>query len=306
MKQLKNFNLNPSMDDLSNDKRNERLTGFQSIYTQATGVLVFVLVIYSFLLKYDIVGPTGYFRKTVFKDLFSIEIFSDTFDLIVENVILTVLFIQLLLVIRFLNQKLWIKNNKNIWVNGFWLHIHEKNDSTIRVGYVKLTQSFDSINAEAENYDAFDILNPDKRTSWGYYNAQIDNQQLRGFYHSVKANQKKNSGMHCLDIVKRRYDYPTEMRGYFGDNYILDSDKISDIQEHKQHCGRLTLIRMTKEQEEFLVENGCVSSDKLHEMFNNPKFAKDEYVKRYHRFVSRTNWWLLYSVNGMKVISRAV
>ncbi len=281
MRKVKKFNIRSTMDDLSNDKRDERLTGIHSLYTQATGIFVSLLIFYSFLLKFNIVGSTGYLRNVVLKDLFHNEIISGAYDLLFENVILALLFFVLLVILRFYNQKMWIAKNKRIWVKGLWLHIHEKSDSSIRVGYVKITQSFDNINAEAFNYDAKEITNPGKRTTWEYYNARIDQEYLRGFYHSVKADQSTNSGMHNLKIVKRIFDYPVELQGHFGDHYILDSTKLLDINDHKQHCGLLTFFRMTKKQEDFLIENGEITAEKFEEMIKSLDFENDEFVKRY-------------------------
>ena len=280
MNNLKNYNICSSMDDLSNDKRDERLTGIQSLYTQATGVFVLLLIGYSFLLKYNIVGPFGYLNKILFKDS---EILNDAYNLIFENVILASLFFILLVIVRFFYQKSWIAKNKKIWIKGLWLHIHIKNDSSIRIGYVNITQSFDSINAVAHNYDAMDITNPDKRTTWEYYNAQIDNKYLRGFYHSDKAAQTENSGMHRLKIVNRTFDFPTEMDGFFCDNYLLNGASLSDVTEHRQHSGKLILYRMTKEQEEILVENGEITPEKILDLINDSHFKNDEFVKRYNK-----------------------
>ena len=271
--------LSMKMDDLSNDMRDESFLSIHSVYTQAAGLLFLFMSLYIILAQNHVIGQESWFRQTLLPFL-SNPLWEDLWEYLIENIIFAFVFGALLYWIRRGAEKNWIEKNRAVWLKGNWLHIHEKNNNTIRVGYVQITQNHDSINAVSRNYNVADIMNVHSITDWHYVNAQVNRDKdedfiLQGFYSARKDSGEKNNGMHSLSIKPRSGDIPIQMAGNFGDVNTLAHDSAESAKDSYLSCGRLRMFRMTKEQEEYLFEDGEFIPEHFNKMLQGegPKFV---------------------------------
>ena len=277
------FSIDYSMDDLANDMRDESRSWFKSVYFDSWAVVAVFLAIYVMLVKNHVLGKDGLVREWL-SFLFKHELIEDIWDYILENVIIGFVCARILFTIQNKKEKNWIKEHRDYWLKGKWLHIHEKNNNTIRVGYVDFTQSYDSIAAVSRNYDAEDITDDLKTTDWHYVNAQINHDEdnnygLRAFYSAKKkGNGERNNGMHKLDITNRGENgIPIEMAGSFGDVNTFDVDSHISANEKYLSCGRIRMYRMTAEQEKYLFRSeGNFDPQRFERMLNGEAQFSDE------------------------------
>lgn len=282
------YSVRYSMHSLPNEMKDEANTILDSIYGQAATILVFVLLLYVVLLKGHVIGKGSALREETFSWFFSNDVLEDIWDYLLENLIIAGIFTVILAVVRFVKKIKWIAENRSMWLEGKWLHIHEKNNNTVRVGYADISQNYDGISADCRNYDVEDILNDDKITNWHYINAQVNKDgdksfMLQGFYSATKSETgERNSGMHTLSIINNGGDPPTEMAGYFGDVNTIVKDTAASSRDNYLSCGRIRMYRMTKEQEENLFENGTFLPEKLKEMLEGePEWIRERSSRRY-------------------------
>ena len=276
------------MSDLPNEMKEEANTVMDSIYGQAATILVFVLLLYVVLLKGHVIGKGSELREVTFAWFFKNDVLEDIWDYLLENLIIAGIFTVILWLVRIWKRGRWITENHSMWLQGKWLHIHEKNNNTVRVGYVDILQNYDGISADCRNYDVEDIKNEDKVTNWHYINAQVNKDgdksfMLQGFYSATKSETgERNSGMHTLSIINNGENPPIEMAGYFGDVNTLVKDTAASSRDNYLSCGRIRMYRMTKEQEENLFENGTFLPEQLKLMLDgNAEWVTETASRRY-------------------------
>lgn len=142
----------------------------------------------------------------------------------------------------------WQEVNKDIWIKGTWLHIHDK--PNVRVGDVLIKQDFYTISVDGHNLALPKVDNVSQITidsldesDWNYSMAKIVDDEgentLHGYYTSLHGSKKK-TGMHTLTFTSVK-DFPIFMTGTFGD--VVEEDG----QEVKNALGQLRLHKLVPE-----------------------------------------------------------
>lgn len=156
----------------------------------------------------------------------------------------------------------WRSANKNIWVKGLWLHIHDK--KKVRVGVVDIDQDFYSITVEGYNVSPKSYNMDESR--WTHLLGRIvktDNQHtIYGYYENKHGFDGTKGGMHEFDILNTSNNqYPIQMKGFFRD---LINSKGQDI---SNSVGEIFLYRLTEETPYYhkIIDNksGLISYDRL-------------------------------------------
>ncbi len=181
---------------------------------------------------------------------------------------------------------IWIKQNKEIWLQGIWLHVHEKKD--IRVGIVKIKQNFYEIEAQAQNINP-SMVDNDKITDWYYSMARVSlnekDESFVGYYKTHKHDvSENNDGMHRLIVTSRKNGYPCIMRGNFYDTVHPNNNEY----EIKDHCGKLTFFKPSKECLKALNDNSSMLKA-VQNLPNDYRFKGEEYVVHLKNTIEKYN-----------------
>lgn len=156
----------------------------------------------------------------------------------------------------------WRSANKNIWVKGLWLHIHDK--KKVRVGVVDIDQDFYSIKVEGYNVSP-KAYNMDE-SRWRHLLGRIvqtgNQYTIYGYYENKHGFDGTKGGMHEFDILNTKDDkYPMQMKGFFRD---LINSKGQDI---ANSVGEIFLFRLTEATPYYhkIIDNesGLISYDRL-------------------------------------------
>lgn len=145
---------------------------------------------------------------------------------------------------RSLNQ--WKTKNKDIWIKGTWLHVHDKKD--VRIGDVLIEQDLYTISVDGNNLalpKANNISEISNKlldySDWYYTMAKIVNNEnentLYGYYTSVHGKKRKK-GMHALTFGYMN-DYPIFLSGTFNDVVEESGQEISKA------LGELRLYKLS-------------------------------------------------------------
>lgn len=184
----------------------------------------------------------------------------------------------------------WIKNHKNIWVKGLWLHIHLKNEP--RIGIVDLKQNFYTISASGRNIYPDGIDKPQRVTTWYYKLGKVNddrekNADLIGYYRAGKeAGISSKDGIHILNIDNNyRKQLSYSMVGNFRDTVNAEGGPIDE------HSGKLYLFRLSNEMLKAVTdeESGRIDDEKLARLHLNSEFQSTNYAKRLRRFIDEYN-----------------
>lgn len=146
--------------------------------------------------------------------------------------------------------RIWKNNQKNLWVKGVWLHVHDK--KKVRVGDVIIQQDFYTIGVTGHNVgvpQAFSLQEVEDSSldyaKWEYQMAKIfnhasgDNHTLKGYYENGRARGQTKDGMHIFDNIEG--NNPTYMEGRFGDVVIEGEQEVANS------VGELYLYRLSKD-----------------------------------------------------------
>ena len=249
-----------------------RLNFFKSAYTKALAVAILLLTIY-----YNFVKP-----------LFPLNLLSEK---IICAAFEFILFSSLEWVIYeftcFIYSKTWRKSHKDIWVEGIWLSIHEKEH--IRVGTVEISQTYYSITATGNNItpNGYNTVSS-YVTNWTYLTGIVAHDKNKGVrdyiacYSADKDNGISNNGLHMLNIVQANgKGFPIEMSGRFSDVFKAYGENIDAI-DPRDHCGKLYLFKLVSEPcKKFLMED-CehVNLTKLAKLHLQDEYKNEPYVKK--------------------------
>lgn len=184
------------MKKMSTTEKNKSIYNY--IYTISGLILVFIIEIYLQLCANGIKLFTvpGYENKVV----------NILIEFCIHWIVFSGMYILIYKIVSILTAQIWIRKNKNIWIAGTWLHIHEKDK--VRVGIVKIEQDYYNIKAQAMNMDPTKNDKLSDFTTWSYCMAQVNHvtedvgRGFSGFYYAYKNNKgEKNYGIHRLTII---------------------------------------------------------------------------------------------------------
>lgn len=154
----------------------------------------------------------------------------------------------------------WAKNNKEMLLQGKWLHIHDKDN--VRIGVVDIDQNFTQLKVKAFNINPLDPKISDKgRTKWSYITSKLYPRELTGIeffgsYAARKADGTINQGVHIFHTmdVSSETGIPMYLNGHFCDSFRVSEQVVDDINNRK---GEIHLFRMTPALEDLIfIENG--------------------------------------------------
>ncbi len=296
------YNIKREMTDLDNDKKNESKSGIDSIYFDAWAVVSLLLSIYVIFLKNQVFGKEGLVRNLLYS-IFQYSVVEDLWDFLLENILLGFICSRILRWVQNIKEKKWIRENSVEWIQGKWLHIHDKNNNSVRVGWVDIKQNYDNISAKSMNFDAEKMSVSHKEdetpvnwkintTEWSYVSAQINDETaknkllLQAFYYAEKKDEdgnvkEENNGMHSLmiDLNDSKMHEPVFMHGFFGDVNSLEREKNDNTY---LSCGRIWMYRMTKELEEKLYnKDGTFNPQMLNDLICGDVQLEDKTCKEY-------------------------
>jgi len=180
----------------------------------------------------------------------------------------------------------WKRTRENIWVDGFWLSIHDKPEP--RIGTVTIKQNFHQINVT----DALNISpdeNKDRLTKWYYPVARVyidDAGSLKyiGYYKSERIDEGfliKKRGIHSLSKYSTGSENVTAMYGSFAD--IVEISPNGEVEASSDSTGVLYLFKATDDCEMYLKNNkkkGNIDKDKLRGLHEHESFKGTPYARK--------------------------
>lgn len=261
------------MDKIS---KNEDI--YKNIFITVSGVFLALVQIYLILIfnGFDLFGFSMIENAII-------RIFC---QVLIQIIIFSILYIILYNIVYRAKTALWIKHNKDLWVQGIWLHIHIKNN--IRIGFVDIKQNFYEVIAKGHNIDPISAEDEEHITNWSYLMGQVaNNKTARDFIGYYKAHKQdkdiSNDGMHALTVIEKNDGFPCIMRGNFYDTFKITDDSIDRILAN-EHSGLLLFFKPSKRCLEFLnAENSILEN--LRKLPNEPRFANEEYVKELNKIM---------------------
>ncbi len=186
-------------------------------------------------------------------------------------------------------ERAWIKANKQMMLQGRWLHIHDKDN--VRIGVVTIHQRFSAVDVKAFNIaPKAPGISDSGRTKWEYLNARIYPPELSGIeffgcYVSRKKNGTINQGVHIFDTVDVDANgYPVRMMGSFCDTFRVAEEKVEDIQDRK---GQIAMYKMTPALEKIIYGAGGVNYEALAAIADNPSCADEPFVQALQEIIKK-------------------
>lgn len=166
---------------------------------------------------------------------------------------------------------MWKESNKKIWIDGVWIHIHDKEKP--RIGVVTIKQSFLDIKVKAINTYPIEckISDGKSNTEWWYitneffHNEKSDSQLFACYRAHAKGGSVDNLGIHTLNIETDEYHgYADYMHGTFTDAFKLDEGSVTDVSDK---TGILYMYKIADRQLAKILKNSKrYNVDKLSEL----------------------------------------
>lgn len=257
---------------------------YRRIFIKSSSLMILMVQIYMIFLANGI-NPADFtfIKNDVLRSVlqFSVQIIG--FAII--NLIIYTCFSQL-------EKRKWLKNNKHKWLNGEWLHIHDKKN--IRIGTVTIEQNYYDIKVKGINM-APNVaeLSGYKRTSWKYLSTRLYPPSLTGIeffgcYAAKKATGEINQGIHIFDdIISNQSGYPIKLIGNFSDTFKLIDEKVSNINDK---MGALYFFKMTPKIKSYIYDETGINYSKLENIIYEKELADEEYVKELKKVINSYNY----------------
>lgn len=121
----------------------------------------------------------------------------------------------------------WKLKNKEYYLKGAWLHIHDKED--VKIGVVDIEQEFFDLSVNAINIAPRSIDPKKNQTTWHYIATDFHPEgsmedRLVGCYLAHRMGERNKYGVHMFsDIPSDRF--PTALKGNFGDIFKIEDKK---------------------------------------------------------------------------------
>ena len=208
----------------------------------------------------------------------------------------------------------WKEENKDIWIKGTWLHIHDK--AKVRTGDVIISQDLYTISVDGYNLALPQAKNRSEITNstldvsdWYYSMAKIvDNEGeniLHGYYSSIHGRKRK-SGMHTLTFGETKGS-PVFMSGSSGDvveeNGQEVSNALGNLRLHKleptcpyyhriinKETGRVDYEELVLFINEFYEAYQKAKNNLDPEFENYDIYIEDKYLKDIVDVIDRRGW----------------
>ncbi|MCR5703763.1 MAG: hypothetical protein K6G85_04000 [Eubacterium sp.] len=218
-----------------------------NVYTWTSVIFLLFIEIY-FLIAFNFVDI---FMFSMIKEPV-LQIFLQT---IANLLIFSVSFTSIYIVVNLIYEKHWIRKNKEAWIQGDWLHIHQKDE--LRVGLVSISQNFEFIQVCGHNIPPANMYKW-RETEWKYDFGRIEipksnssiykSSHIVGYYRAGQMGVSKKTGIHLLEVSSTSNRFPKQMQGFFSDNIPEDNSFIND------KFGKLYLFKIDKSTQKLINE----------------------------------------------------
>lgn len=182
----------------------------------------------------------------------------------------------------------WKKNNKDIYIRGEWLTIHNKEN--IRIGIVNIHQSFKTIKAEAYNISPkVEGIKQKPKSNWEYSCVSLSPEQLVGVRLLGCYVSKKDSedimGVHQINSIEINENvdkFPYKMSGKFFDTVKNNGKKVININDN---IGEIYFYKMTPQIKEYLKKGE--KEEQLKNILNETTLQDEFFVKKLSSIISQ-------------------
>ncbi len=183
----------------------------------------------------------------------------------------------------------WQRSHKEIWYDGVWLHIHEKEN--VRVGFVDIKQNFYELDITGENYDIEQNAGVGGGTTWHYIGSEFpadeNGNALVSCYTALRKGQIKKYGLHMLEKKKTTANgMPEILKGSFGDALKIEDAKGITVSDR---TGSLYLYRVTKENRH-IFEKYLKDRSRIPEILNDPDAAGTDFIRDLKDVIKRSKF----------------
>lgn len=265
---------NKRIDEFEDDKI------YKQIFLWSSGLMIFLLTIYIVFLSYGF-------------DFLNIDFIENKTVQIIASILIQFLgTVGVNVCIYGLVYKIfefrWKKENKDIYIKGEWLTIHNKGN--VRIGVANIQQSFKTIKTEAYNISPkVDGIKQKPKSNWEYSCVSLRPQHLVGISFLGCYVSKKDSenimGVHQIDSIEinEKIDkYPYIMSGKFCDTVKNKGKKLTNVDDN---VGEIYFYKMTPEIKEYL-SNG-EKEEQLKNILNEKTLENELFVKKLSSIVAQ-------------------
>lgn len=264
---------NKQIDQFEDDKI------YNKIFMLSSGIMIFLLSVYFLFLSYGF----------DFLDFSFME--NKTASLIIGVLLQLAGTIGVNALVYFSVYKIteikWKKENKHMYLKGEWLTIHSKEN--VRIGLVRIEQSFKTIRAEAFNVSPkVDGIKQKEKSNWEYTCASLYPQQLVGIRllgcYVSKKEFETIMGVHqidSIDINEEIDQFPTIMSGHFCDTVKNDGKNATNISDN---MGKIYFYKITPQIKRFLCQGK--KDEQLQTILDEDSLKGELFVKKLESIIS--------------------
>lgn len=219
----------------------------------------------------------------------------------------------------------WLEENKDIYIDGTWLHIHDK--EKVRTGDVIISQDFYTISVDGHNIALPNVENKSQITidkldesDWNYTMAKIVDDEgentLHGYYASTHGTNKK-TGVHTLTFTSVK-GFPIFMSGTFHDlvekKEQKKKDSLGDLRLYKltedcfyydkivdQEKGRVNYKKLLLLIKDFYIARENIVNNKQTDFEDYEKYLDDPYMSDITDIIKKHGWFVLPSEDEKNV-----
>ena len=211
-------------------------------------------------------------------------------QILIQLVAFSFIYSMIYTVVRAIYCHKWIRENRNCFIRGMWLHIHVK--SEIRIGTVEIKQNFNTIQANGHNIcpKIGDNLPEHRETTWHYIMGMVkdEDENARDFIGCYTAgdvtNQVSKDGIHTLRITETdKAGYARTMVGGFRDTFKIDSNGVYDV---GNHAGNLYFFKLSDKCKKYLYDENGFNYSRLCDMHELEEFSNEPYVIELRRIIA--------------------
>lgn len=267
---------NKRIDEFEDDKI------YKNIFMWSSGITIFLLNVYFLFLNYgfDFLNVDFIKNKTLY---LIVCVLIQLIGTIGINVLIYAL------VYKYFEIK-WKKENKRMYIKGEWLTIHDKGN--VRIGFVKISQSFRTIKAEAFNVSPkIEGIKQKEKSNWEYSCVSLEPQQLVGIRllgcYVSKKDCETIMGVHQIDSIDINEEidkHPYMMSGKFCDTVKNSGKKLINIDDN---IGEIYFYKITPEIKRYL--NKGEKAEQLRTILNEKNLESELFVKKLSSIISQHN-----------------
>ena len=243
---------------------------YKRVFMISSSVMLILLQIFVILVSNGIdVANFPFIKNSMIRVIlqFSIQIvFFSLISVIVYHIVLKI------------EEALWINSHRAYWLQGIWLHIHEK--PNVRVGVVDIKQKFYYLEVHGENIRPnLTRVTEIRRTNWDYIDTKFDltkHIEFVGNYTAMKYNSDDpNYGAHIFNNVDKDKDgWPIAMYGKFGDIFKINLENIDKTDK----AGGIYFFKLNDKIKKYIESDNRIDYMKLSNILSIDELKDEPYV----------------------------